>query len=316
MKASLVILNYNGRELLEAHLPSVLAVEHDDAEVVVVDNGSSDDSVGLLRERFPQVRIVALPANVGVTAALNVMVHEARGEYVAMLNNDVDLAPDWLRIMIATLERHPRASAAQGKLLRYFDRATIDRAGDVVHWSSACFGRGAGEPDGPQFDEPAEVFSVGGAAALYRRSVFDEVGDFDEDFFAYVEDVDWGFRARLAGWGARYEPSALGYHRGGATLGEINPFSLYHLRRNQLWMVLKCYPAGSLLRHGPAVLAFNLVGIAIGIRAGQAGVIWRAYRDAVRGLPKTLRKRRAIQRGRRVGERELAALINPAGRFW
>lgn len=315
-QASLVILNYDGRELLEAHLPSVLAQDHGSYEVVVVDNGSTDGSVALLRERWPQVRVVALERNVGVTAALNVMVREARGAYVGMLNNDVDLAPDWLRILIGVLEADPEAAAAQGKLLRYFDRGVIDRAGDVVHTTSACFGRGAGEPDAGQYDAPADVFSAGGAAALYRRSAFDRVGFFDEDFFAYAEDVDWGFRAQLAGLRVRYEPAALGYHRGGATLGEINPFSLYHLRRNQLWMVLKNYPGRSLLRHGPAVVAFNLVGIVTGVRAGHGGVVWRAYRDALRGVPGALRKRRAIQRSRAIGAGELERMLAPAGRFW
>lgn len=316
MKASLVILNYNGRELLEAHLPSVAAVEFDDMEVVVVDNGSTDDSVAFVRERFPQVRVVALPENVGVTAALNVMVREARGEYVGMLNNDVDLAADWLRILAGVLDADPRAAAAQGKLLRYFDHGVIDRAGDVVHTTSACFGRGAGERDAGQYDQPAEVFSAGGAAALYRRSAFDRVGFFDEDFFAYAEDVDWGFRAQLAGLRIRYEPSALGYHRGGATLGEINPFSLYHLRRNQLWMVVKDYPGRSLARHAPAVIAFNLVGIAIAVRRGHGGVVWRAYRDALKGMPRALRKRREIQRSRAVGAAEIDRMLAPAGRFW
>ena len=309
--ACLVILNYNGRDLLDEALPSIVAQRYAPYEVVVVDNGSTDGSAEHVRERWPQVRLVALERNVGVTAALNEMVRAADGaELVGILNNDVELEPDWLALLAETLREHPEAAAAAGKLLRHSDRDVIDRAGDELHWSSACFGRGAGERDRGQYDRPEEVFSVGGAAALYRTAAFDRVGPFDDSFFAYAEDVEWGFRARLAGYGARYEPRAVGLHHGGATLGDINPFSLYHLRRNQLWMVLKDYPGRSLLRHGPAVLLFNLAAIANSGR--HVILVLRAYRDALLGLPRVLRARRAIQRARVVGDADLERVIRPA----
>lgn len=313
--ACLAILNYDGRELLDEALPSVLGQRYQPYEVVVLDNGSSDGSVEHLRERWPEVRVVALERNVGVTAALNAMVEAADGaEFVGILNNDVELHPDWLARLVDTMRAHPEAASAAGKLLRHADHGTIDRAGDELHWSSACFGRGAGEPDRGQYDRAEEVFSVGGAAALYRTAAFARVGPFDDSFFAYAEDVDWGFRARLAGYGARYDPRATGFHHGGATLGHINDFSLYHLRRNQLWMVLKNYPGRSLARHGPAVLLFNLVAVA---NAGRRiGLVLRAYRDALAGLPRVLSQRRAIQRGRRAGHRELQSIVRPAGRPW
>jgi GT2 family glycosyltransferase len=313
--ACLVILNYDGRELLDEALPSILAQRYAAYEVVIVDNGSSDGSVEHVRQRWPQVRVVALEHNVGVTRALNQMVRAAHGaEFVGLLNNDVELDPDWLRYLVETLQAHPEAASAAGKLLSHADRGTIDRAGDELHWSSACFGRGAGEPDRGQYDDAEEVFSVGGAAALYRTEAFARVGLFDERFFAYAEDVDWGFRARLAGYTARYDPRALGLHHGGATLGGINDFSLYHLRRNQLWMVLKNYPGRSLLRHGPAVLLFNLVAV---VNAGRrVGLVLHAYRDALAALPGVLGQRRAIQRSRRMGHRELVPVVRRTGRPW
>lgn len=313
--ACLAILNYRGRALLHDALCSVTAQRFDSYEVVVVDNGSDDDSVAWLREQWPSVRVVALERNVGVTAALNAMVRAAGDvQFVALVNNDVELDPDWLGHLVETLRAHPQAAAAAGKLLRYADRTTVDRVGDELHWSSACNGRGSGEPDRGQFDRPEEIFSVGGAAALYRMEALRRVGVFDERFFAYLEDVDWGFRARLAGYGARYDPRALGLHHGGATLGEINPFSLYHLRRNQVWLVAKNYPLGSLLRHGPAVALFNVRAFAGGLSGPYAGIVLRAYRDALVGLPRALRARRAIQRGRQVDHRLLEEVVLPAGR--
>jgi GT2 family glycosyltransferase len=263
------------------------------------------------------VRVVALKRNVGVTAALNAMVRAAGdAQYVALLNNDVELDPDWLGHLVDTLRAHPQAAAAAGKLLRHADRRIVDRAGDELQWSSACHGRGAGERDSGQFDRPQEVFSVGGAAALFRMEALGRVGPFDERFFAYLEDVDWGFRARLAGYGARYDPRAVGLHHGGATLGAINAFSLYHLRRNQVWLVAKNYPLRSLLRHGPAVGMFNAVQIAGALRSPHARLVLRAYADAIAGLPHALAARRAIQHGSRAGHRALERVVLPAGRLW
>ncbi len=308
--ATLVVLNYDGRGLLDTCLSSVVTQRCPyPFEVVVVDNGSHDGSAEHVRTRWPEVRVVVLAENVGVTAALNVMVQAARGEFVALLNNDVELDSSWLALLVETLEAHPGAATAAGKLLSFHERSVIDRAGDELRWSSAAFGRGAGQPDHGQFDEAAEVFSVGGAAALYRRAAFVRVGPFDPDFFAYLEDVDWGFRARLAGYGARYEPRALGYHLGGATLGAITPFSLYHLRRNQLWLVAKNYPLTSLVRHAPEVFAFNVHAVAMAVRQRRLRLVLAAYRDALRASRAVLRKRRTIQRARAIGSRELERVM-------
>lgn len=307
----LATATYNGRHLLEALLPSVAAQRFREFRVVVVDDASTDGTADWLAAAWPEAELIALQSNVGVTAAFNVCVRAAQGaEFLALVNNDVELEPDWLGTLVGVLETHRDAAAASGKLLRPDERGVIDRAGDQLHWSSACFGRGAGERDRGQYDDAAEVFSVGGAAALYRMDAFQRVGPFDEDFFTYLEDVDWGFRARLAGYGARYEPRALGLHHGSATLGDDRPFSLYHLRRNQIWLVAKNYPAASLLRHGHAVLALNLLQLALAVRPRRVALVLRAYRDALRGLPRVLVKRRAIQRGRAVGHAELARHVD------
>jgi len=316
-RACLAVLSFEGRDLLARTLPSIVSQRGSDFDVVVVDNGSTDDTAGYLARDWPGVRVVALEANVGVTAALNVCVRAGEGaEYVAILNNDVELEPDWLATLIATLESHPEAAAASGKLLRFHEREVIDRTGDLVFWSGAAFGRGAGETDQGQFDTAEEVFAVGGAAALFRTSAFERVGSFDERFFAYLEDVDWGFRCRLAGMTARYEPRARGYHMGGATLGLINPFSLYHLRRNVVWLVAKNHPAPSLLRHGWSVLAFLAAGLALSVRPRQLPVVLRAYFHAVRGLRPVLAQRREIQHARRAAPRDLEAVMAGPTRLW
>jgi GT2 family glycosyltransferase len=308
-RTELVVLTYNGRELLEAALPSVFAQAYESFGVIVVDNGSEDGSRAYLAERWPEARVVALPENVGVTAALNRGVEAAGAPYVGLLNNDLELAPDWLGELVRALEQHPEAASATGKLLSFSKRDVIDGAGDVVSWSGSCVRRGRGEPDRGQFDEPEEVFSASGAAALYRRSAFETVGLFDEDFYAYLEDVDWGFRARLAGFTCRYVPTAVGYHIGGATTGEAADFYHAHLRRNAALLVLKDYPASRIFRHAHEVVAYQLALLLVSVREGKGRQHLRGWGEALRGMPKTLRKRRRIQRGRRIEPASLEALL-------
>jgi GT2 family glycosyltransferase len=306
---TLAVLNYDGRELLERTLPSVVAQRGGEASVLVLDNGSSDDSRDYLEREWPQVRTVALERNVGVAAALNRCVQEARTQYVALLNNDVELDPRWLEHLLAPLEEDPAIVSASGKMLRWDRREVIDTAGDSMRWSGAVVNRGRGELDRGQYDVAGPVLSACAGAALYRRSAFADVGPFDEDFWSYLEDVDWGLRARLAGFESRYEPAAIAFHMGGATTGRDWRRYAPVQRRNLFLLVLKDYPAGALLRHGPRVGAFAFLQALASVRDGIAREHARALGEVVRGLRRTLGKRRTIQRQRRIGVAELDALM-------
>jgi GT2 family glycosyltransferase len=306
-----LVLNYNGRALLDTALPSLLAQTYPNLSVTVIDNGSSDGSAAHVRERWPQVSVLELPVNVGVAAALNRGVESATGELVALLNNDIELEPDWLERLVAALAEHPQAASASGKMLRFYDREVIDAAGDGLRWSGAAINRGGGERDAGQYDRADEVLTACAGAALYRRAALDEVGPFDEDFWAYLEDVDWGLRAQLLGFSARYVPAARAYHMRGATTGREKPRYRLPQRRNAVWLLIKNYPAPALLRHAPEILVLNL-GVAVqDIRDGVFGATLRGWAQAVTGLPRILRKRRAIQRGRRVGLERLNAVVTP-----
>ncbi len=310
-RATLAILNYNGRELLDVVVPSVLALRGvDQARVVVIDDGSSDDSCRHIRERWPEVEVVEIGHNVGVAAALNRAVSESDTELVALLNNDIELDPDWLVQLTAALDAHPRAGSACGKLLRFHDRSTIDAAGDLMLWSGAVVNRGHGMPDRGQYDSPQAVFASCAGAALYRRSAFEEVGPFDESFFAYLEDIDWGIRAQLVGLTAWYEPRAVGYHMGGATTSRRKGYFGRLQRRNTLLMIAKDFPAEGLLRHGWKIALNQLLWLAASARDGMLGEQLRAWGEAILGLPGALRSRRRIQRGRRVSPGELEATID------
>jgi GT2 family glycosyltransferase len=316
-RVTLAVLNFNGRRLLERTLPSVVAqAVAGGVRVVVVDDASTDDSLSLIRERWPGVGIVALTENRGITAALNRGVQAAETEFVALLNNDVELADGWLEQLVASLDAHPEAASATGKLMRYDDRQVIDAAGDVLLWSSAVFNRGYGELDRGQYDKAQDVFSACGGAALYRREAFASVGPFDESFGAYLEDIDWGTRARLAGHTCRYVPEARGFHmRGATTRGRGAYVSLQ--RRNQLLLVTKNLPASVLVRHGWKILLHQLILLGASVRDRQVREQFEAWSGFLVALPGALRSRRAIQASRRVGRAELEAAIAaslPVGR--
>jgi GT2 family glycosyltransferase len=308
------VLSYDGRHLLEIILPSLARQRFRDFEVVVVDNGSRDDTQLWLRENWPRVEVVSRPDNVGVTAALNICAGAGRGELVALFNNDLELAPDCLGELVRALREHPEAGWAGAKLLDFDQRDVIDGAGDVYTWSGTAGRRGHGERDRGQYDEPTAIFGACGGAAIYRRAALRDVGPFDEDFFAFYEDVDWNLRAQLAGFSCRYAPTAVVYHMGSATIGRgLTDFTRYHMFRNALWIIAKDLPAGALLRHGHQLALSQLIFLRMAIRDRKLGIWYRVWRDALIGLPRMLRKRREVQRRRRIDLRRLDALVGAEG---
>lgn len=311
---TVAVLSYDGRRLLEVILPSLARQSFRDFEVVVVDNGSRDDSVRWLREHWPEVEIVSLPENIGVTAALNVCARSGRGEVVGLFNNDLELDPECLRELVGALEAHPEAGWAGAKLRDFQQREVLDGAGDIFTWAATGGRRGHGERDRGQYDEPRAIFGACGGAAVYRRSALERVGGFDEDFFAFYEDVDWNLRAQLAGFSCRYVPSAVVYHMGSATIGRgLSDFTRYHLWRNALWIIAKDLPAGALLRHAPQLVLGQILNLAVAVRDRKLGIWARVWRDALRGLPGALRKRREVQSRRTIGLSRLDAVVGPDG---
>jgi GT2 family glycosyltransferase len=276
--------------------------------VTVVDNASTDGSLEHLREHWPAVRLLALPENEGFPRAANRGMQAATTEYVASLNEDMRVDPDWLGELVAALDSHPEAASAGGKLLNARRPELLDGAGDFMSWGGACR-RGHGEPERGQYDRPEEAFSACGGAALYRRSALEAVGLLDERFHMYLDDVDWGFRARLAGYTCRYVPTAVAHHVGGATTARWSDFEPFYLQRNSILLAAKNFPARSLLRHGHRVLIQQVRMILPAPRLRRARIALRAWCSAAGALPGALRQRRRIQRGRRLSTAELESLI-------
>jgi GT2 family glycosyltransferase len=294
-RVAVVIPTWNGRELLATLLPTLAAQRFRDFRTIVVDNGSSDGTVEWLALEWPAVEVLALPANLGFAPAVNRGVRAAHEPYVALLNNDMELDPGWLEALVDALDADPRAGAATPKQRSGIDRERLDGAGDLLAWTGGATRRGIGELDRGQYDAPGRVFGASAGAALYRRAALEQVGAFDESFESYLEDVDWALRAQMQGWHALYVPHALAYHLGGATAAHLGDRARYLLARNYVWMIAKDYPAAWLARFAPQIAAELARILFTAVRDGQARVVARAWRDALRRLPDTLERRRAVQ---------------------
>jgi len=306
-----VIPNWNGQRFLETCFQALRRQTLRDFEVILVDNASRDDSVAYTISRFPEVRIEKLKRNTGFAGATNVGIRISRGRYIALLNNDTEADARWLEELVAAMEANPRVGFAASKMLDFRDRTRIDGVGDGMTWYLRPYKIGCLERDCGQFDTPGYVFGACAGAAIYRREAFDTVGLFDEAFFAYLEDVDWSFRAQLAGFPCLTVPSAVVYHIGSATAGRESPFVQYLSHRNRVYLMIKDVPLPLLRRHLPKMARALVQEFRWNSPEENVSTLIRPHAAALLGLPRALRERRRIQRGRRVSDAYLEALIDP-----
>jgi GT2 family glycosyltransferase len=232
LSASVIIPNWNGARHLRVCLDSLRRQTHPDFEVIVVDNGSTDGSVAMVQEEYPEVRLLALPENCGFVVACNRGAAMARGEVLVMLNNDTEAEPGWLEALCRALEAHPEAGAAASKLLLFDRRDTLHAAGDILGPGFMPANRGVWEVDRGQYDHDRWVFGACGGAAAYRRQVWEQLGGFDARLFMYLEDVDLAWRMQRAGWRTLFVPEARVYHHLSATGG--GRVASYYVGRNTI----------------------------------------------------------------------------------
>jgi GT2 family glycosyltransferase len=321
---SVVIVNLNRRDLLERCLQSIWKQTYTDFEAIVVENGSKDGSLEFLRGiREPRLRVVALPENRGFAGGCNAGIASAQGRYIATLNNDAEADPNWLRELVEGIQSDPAVGMCASKILFHGDRKRIDKVGHLIYPDGLNHGRGSGEPDRGQFEQREEVLFPDAAAALYRREMFNVIGAFDEQFFAYGDDADLGLRGRLAGWNCLYIPTAIVYHVHSATSGEFSPMKAFLIERNRIWVAVKTFPI-SLLLLSPFFTALRLGYHAYGSlfmvgssgqyaaecsRARLALMMLKAYWSGLKHFPQMWRSRRKIRQFARMTNRDFAALI-------
>ncbi len=309
-QVSVVVVNWNGRRHLAGCLPALERQTVRDLEVVVVDNGSSDGSAEYVRARFPGVRLVESPRNLGFAAGNNLGISRTSAPWVATLNNDTEPAPDWLERLLEVGESNPTVGMVASKMVFAHRPGMINSTGIALDRVGIAWDRRGGEPDRGD-ERTEEVFGPCAGAALYRRAMLDEVGLFDEDFFAYLEDVDLAWRARIAGWRCLYAPRAAVSHVHSATGVEGSSFKSYHLGRNKIWCVVKNYPAPQIIWWMPVIAAYDAAAVAYGllVRRDLAGL--RGRLAGLAGLPRQLAKRSVVQGMRRVSFDDLANQMAP-----
>jgi GT2 family glycosyltransferase len=323
-KVSIIIVNWNGLEHLATCLDSLAAQTFRDFEVILVDNGSADGSVAFLRERYPWVRLVPLTENTGFATGNNRGLDHARGEYIVTLNNDTRAEPDWLEILVGVADRHPQAGMIGSRICSFADPDVIDSIGMGICRDGMARGMFRNRRwTSLRLPEVEEILFPSACAALYKRAMIAETGFFDDDFFAYAEDVDLGMRGRLAGWEAVAATQAVVHHKYSQTSGTLSPFKVYLVERNHYWMAVKNFPCRHLLalpfftiwRYGEQARAV-LAGDGTGgeFRAGDSRgelikALLKGVYDSLRGMPQVLRKRRLVMQGRKLPLREFAMLM-------
>lgn len=305
----ILIPNWNGRHLLQDCLDSLHRQTVDDFAVTVIDNGSTDDSVGFIAESYPQVRCIALPENRGFSQAVNVGITQSSAPWILLLNNDMEVEQGCLAALHQAIDEYRDYDFFALKMMNFHQRTSIDGAGDGILRGGAGYRLGTMELDGPPYDRDREVFGACAGAALYRRDLFDRVGLFDGDFFAYLEDVDLNLRARRLGCRARFLAGAKVYHIGSATSGsKFNPLTIRLSTRNSINVVVKNYPPSLLLRYLPVIAIYQLAWFCFCVKKRLLRPYLQGMVDACRCFS-TMAAKRAAPAGARIAVAEFDAIL-------
>ncbi|CAN7592978.1 glycosyltransferase family 2 protein [Rhizobium sp. LjRoot254] len=316
-RVSIIIPNWNGAHLLPGCLNSLRRQTFSDFIVYVVDNGSADNSLDLLASSYPEVSVLAHTSNLGFSAAINTGIAADDSVYVVALNNDTEIDIDWLAALVDAMDQYPEAGLATSRILDFKDRNIIDTIGDGYSLTGLSFKIGSRCRNEVVETQPFDVFGASACAAIYRRRMIEEIGVFDVDFFAYMEDVDLSIRARLAGYRCLSVPDAVVYHMGSAsTGGTASAFSVRLTVKNIIAVIIKDVPS-SLLPRVIATAAATQVGALFqclflkrhpwlrkNLKAYGQGLV-----EALRQTPLMLRKRREVQRYRRISASDLKRLV-------
>jgi hypothetical protein len=290
---TVVIPNWNGRHLLPDCLSALGEQSFSEFEIIVVDNGSTDGSVGWIQESYPGVRVLVNQENLGFAVAVNQGIRASQSKYVALLNSDTMAGDQWLASLVAAAEAHPGAGMCASKML-FADRPeVINSTGICLDLAGIAWDCRGGEIDDGSDRDPQKVFGPCGGAALYKRTMLEEIGLFDEDFFAYLEDVDLAWRARRAGWRALYVPSARVLHHHSATAVEGSSFKSFHLGRNKIWLLVKNYPLREAWHHALLCLFYDVAAVAYALVARHDIHALYGRLAALHGLRRMWLKRRA-----------------------
>lgn len=323
---SIIVVNWNGLRFLDDCLSSLEKQTWQEREFVLVDNGSTDGTADCIRtwsERLPRAQAIQLSENTGFCRANNLAFARARGEWIALFNNDAVAEPNWLEELVRHADAERRIGMLGSKILFVEPAGVIDKVGHLIYWDGQNRGRGTMESDVGQYNRPEEILWPDACAALYHRKIFEETGGFDETFFAFGDDADLGMRARLLGWKSWYVPTAVVHHHHSATAGAYSPLKVMLVERNRLLLAIKNFSLPLLIQNPYWTLRrYGWHAYAALRRQGASGRFVRAhgwwsmlvnlawsYLSAAKLLPAALRSRRQIQRTKRLSDREMTDLL-------
>lgn len=308
---SVIILTWNGRHYLDDCLNALKAQSFHDFETILVDNGSTDGTCAYVRRAFPWVRLLELPANIGFAGGNNRGLREAAGDFIVTLNNDTRVEPGFLEQLMKAVGSDPKTGMVAAKMLNFFQTDRIDSLGIYPTTAGVGSNRGIGETDTGRYDQQTDIFGPCAGAALYRRSMLDETGFFDADFFAYYEDLDLAWRARLAGWKAVTAPKALVYHVHSATAGRMSNFTVYQTHRNKWYVIIKNWPFSLIIRNLPLIIVYDAAALLLATVKGKMIPALRARLCFLTEIPRLLRKRKKVMALRKITPGDIQRLLMP-----
>ncbi len=307
---SVIIVNYNGGELIRHSIECLMKQTYEDFEVIVVDNASGDHSVQLIQDTFPSVRLIKHKNNSGFSGGNILGLKQAKGDYIALLNSDAFPEPNWLESLLEGIQSDKAIGICASKLI-IDGTDLIDSAGDGCTTASRAYKQGENEPHS-DYNKMKNVFGACGGAVLYRRSMIDKIGFFDEDFFIIYEDADLNFRAQLAGWKCLYVPKAVVHHRVRSTIGQDSPLAVFYSNRNTDLMWIKNMPFPLMLRYLHHKIISEIGSfIYFAFRKRLLLVFIKAKCDVIRLLPRMLKKRKQVQALKKISNEELAGMLTP-----
>jgi GT2 family glycosyltransferase len=304
IKVSVIIVNWNGKQHLEECLDSLSKQTFKAFETILVDNGSSDGSIEFIENNFPAVKIIKLNKNEGFCRGNNIGLQHARGDFIALLNNDTLVDKHWLEELYRAVTKHSHVGICASCIVNYYSRDVLDTAGDGFDLCGVGYKIGEGMPV-TEFQKERYVFGACAGAVLYRRSMIDEIGFFDERFFALGEDLDLSFRARLADYKCLYVPDAIVYHKIGRTVGQNSDFLLYHSRRNVEYTFFKNMPFPLIIATLPLHIIYNLLTFAQAFLDKRIKIFLKAKKDFIKNFKETYKLRKKIQEKRKISLKEL-----------
>lgn len=292
VQVSIIIPNFNGEAYIANCLQSLYRQNEHDFEIIVVDDASKDKSLAIIRH-YPDVRLLINSKNLGFAASVNRGIRASNGCYVLLLNNDVVVETDFVSQLVTAMERRDKIFSVSSKMVRYYERDRLDDTGDFYHLLGWAFKRGDGASV-KKYTKPTRIFSTCAGAGLYKKSVFEEIGLFDEHYFAYMEDVDVSYRGLIYGYENWYEPKAVCYHIGSATTADGNKYSTFKVKlaaRNNVYTAYKNMPAGQLILNAPFLMCGFAIKAAVFSKRGYG----KAYRDGFKEGIRTVHRLQKTQ---------------------